>query len=157
MRMTSNTDPLLSILEEQSAARRAELAAEWPTAKQVGLAMGLDLEDASRTVTKYRREGRLLGVYMVDPEHHWRFPIWQFDDRHQPIVRFADVLQVLRGHGPYLDERGLTSGWGEVEWFLSGHVLLDGQAPFEVLHQDPDAVIEAARVEYIEEGNDVGF
>jgi len=55
----------LSSLEEQSAALRADLAATWPTAKQVGLAMGLDLENASWTVTEYRREGSLLDVYMV--------------------------------------------------------------------------------------------
>lgn len=155
--MTPDTEPLLPSLQEQSAARRAELAKEWPTAKQAGLAMGLDLKDAARTVTQYRREGRLLGVYMVEPKPHWRFPTWQFDDRHHPIRHFADVLAILREHGTYLDERGLTTGWGEVGWFLSGHVLLDGRAPLEVLRLDPDAVLEAARVEYIEESNESGF
>ncbi len=155
--MTPDSQPLLPSIQEQSAARRAELAANWPTAEQVGLSMGLELKDAARTVTQYRREGKLLGVYMQEPKHHWRFPIWQFDDRHRPIRHLADVLAILRKHGNYLDERGLTTGWSEVEWFLSGHVLLEGRAPFEAIHQDPDAVLAIVRVEFIEESNDGGF
>ena len=154
--MTPDIEPLPCILE-QAAARRAELAAEWPTAEQVGLAMGLDAKDAVRTVTQYRREGKLLGVYMLEPKHHWRYPSWQFGAGHRPIKLFAEILAILHEHGPYLDERGLTTGWGEVEWFLSAHVLLDDRPPFEVIHQDPGAVLEAARVEYIEESNEGGF
>lgn len=147
-RMVPSTDPFQPSLEELSAARRLQLATEWPTAEQAGVAMGLDLTDASRVVTQHRLEGRLLGVYMVEPEHHWRYPLWQFDDRHQPITRLADVLTTLREHGPYLDEQGRTTGWGEVAWFLSAHVLLGDRAPCEVLQKDPDAVFEAARMEY---------
>ena len=154
--MTPDIEPLPCILE-QAAARRAELAAEWPTAEQVGLAMGLDAKDAVRTVTQYRREGKLLGVYMLEPKHHWRYPSWQFDTAHCPIKLFAEILAILREDGSYLDERGLTSGWGEVEWFLSAHVLLDDRPPFEVIRQAPDAVLEAARVEYIEDSNEGGF
>ena len=65
--MTPDSQPLLPSIQEQSAARRAELAANWPTAEKVGLSMELDLKDAARTVTQYRREGKLLGVYMVEP------------------------------------------------------------------------------------------
>lgn len=49
-------------LEQTSPAKRAQLAADWPTAQQAGLAMGLDLESASRFVTRCRHEGGLLGV-----------------------------------------------------------------------------------------------
>ncbi len=68
--MTSGIDPLLPCILEQAAAKRAMLAAEWPTAEQVGLAMGLDAKGAARTVTQYRREGKLLGVYVLEPKHH---------------------------------------------------------------------------------------
>ena len=156
-RLMPSTERFHPSLDELSAARRLQLAAEWPTADEAGLAMGLDSRDASRVVEQHRCEGRLLGAYMVEPEHHWRYPIWQFDYSHQPIARLADVLAVLRRHGSYLHGRGGASGWREVEWFHSPHALLDGRRPCEVLREDPDAVLEAARVEYIEECSDGGF
>lgn len=111
----------------------------------------------AQLVEQHRCEGRLLGAYMVGAEHHWRYPIWQFDHRHQPIARLADVLALLRQHGNYLDGRGGASGWREVEWFHSPHALLDGRRPCEVLREDPNVVFDAARVEYIEECSDGGF
>lgn len=154
--MTDKEHPLPD-LYEAAAMRRAELSAEWPTAVQAGLAMGIDAEDASQLVTGLRKQGTLLGVYMTEPKHHWRYPRWQFDTEHRPIERFAEILAILREHGNYLDDQGRTTGWGEVEWFLSAHVLLDDRAPCEVVQEDPDAVLEAARVEYIEESNEGGF
>lgn len=151
-----SAEPFQPSLEELSAARRLELAAEWLTAEQAGLAMGLELEEASRAVTQHRLEGRLLGTYMVEPEHHWRYPIWQFDHRHQPIACLADILALLRQPGNYLDGQGGKSGWREVEWFHSPHALLDGQRPCDVLRDDANAVFEAARVEHIDECDDGG-
>jgi hypothetical protein len=45
----------------------------------------------------------------------------------------------------------------EVEWFLTPHVLLDGESPVEVLQQDPQAVLEVARIEFIEDSKSGGF
>lgn len=137
-----------SDLYEASAAKRAELSADWPTAAQVGMAMGIDADDASRFVTRLRKQGVLLGAYMTEPKHHWRYPTWQFDAEHRPIERFAEILAILHEHGPYLDDQGRTTGWGEVQWFRSAHLLLDDRQPCDVLQEDPDAVLEAARVEY---------
>jgi len=72
---------------------------------------------------------------------------------HRPIERFAELLAILRKYGNYLDDQGRTTGWGEVEWFRSAHVLLDDRPPCEVVQEDPDAVLEAAQVEYIKGSN----
>lgn len=151
--MTDSEDSL-SDLHEAAAAKRASLSAAWPTAAEAGVAMGIDSEDAPRFVTRLRKQGTLLGVYMTEPKHHWRYPTWQFDEDHRPIERFAELLAILRKYGNYLDDQGRTTGWGEVEWFRSAHVLLDDRPPCEVVQKDPDAVLEAARVEYIKGSNE---
>jgi len=44
----------------------------------------------------------------------------------------------------------VLSGWGETEWFLSCHTLLDGRQPAEVLRADPARVLAVAREEFSE-------
>lgn len=144
-------------LYETAAAKRVRLSADWPTAAQVGMAMGIDADDASQFVTEFRKQGALLGVYMTEPRHHWRYPTWQFDQSHRPIERLAGILAILRKYGNYLDDQGRTTGWGEVEWFRSAHVLLDDRPPYEVVQEDPDAVLDAARAEYVKDSNEGGF
>lgn len=136
----------ISEMLEAAAAKRVELSNRWPTAAQVG-----------PHATEQRKSGQLLGVYLTEPHHHFRYPVWQFQPDGQPVAHFAEILSIIREDGPYLDKEGRTTGWGEVEWFLSGHVLLNGECPADVLQHDPKAVLEAARVEYIEEGNLGGF
>ncbi|EJP77624.1 hypothetical protein [Stenotrophomonas muris] len=45
-----------------------------------------------------------------------------------------------------------STGWGEVEWLLSPHALLDGAAPAEVLVSDSASVLKAARAEFLADG-----
>jgi len=71
----------------------------------------------------------------------------------QPVEHFPEILAIMREHGTYLDENGRTTGWREVEWFLSPHVLLNGDPPYDVLRENPSGVLEAARVEHIEGNN----
>lgn len=58
---------------------------------------------------------------------------------------------MLRDFGPFQREPdGLrrTTGWGEVEWFLSPNVLLDGASPATILACSPGRVLRAAQVEF---------
>ena len=135
-----------SVAEAAAARRRAELSSSWPTAEQVG-----------QLATELRKSGQLLGVCVTEPHHDYRFPIWQFQRDGQPVFHFAEILNILREHGIYLNNDLRTTGWGEVEWFLTPHVLLNGESPAEVLQQDPQAVLEAARMEFIEDNNSGGF
>ena len=135
-------------LEQAAAARRAELADDWPTAAQVSRAMGSTAGNASHLATKLRRAGALLGVYLPVPGGSWRFPRWQFRPDGQPVEYLKDILHVLHNDGPFLDTQRRTTGWGEVEWFISRHVLLDDKTPAEVLATDPKRVLEAARTEF---------
>jgi hypothetical protein len=41
-----------------------------------------------------------------------------------------------------------TTGWVELEWFISPHVLLDGATPAEILVTAPNRVLAAAELEF---------
>lgn len=134
--------------EQAASAKRTALASDWPTAAQVSQSLGSTAENGSQYATKLRREGKLLGVYMVSPHHHYRFPLWQFGLNGQPVDQFAEILSVLREQGPFLDSSRRTTGWGEVEWFISPHVLLNDATPAEQLANDPTKVLAAAQAEF---------
>ena len=65
-------------LEQDAAARRMKLASQWPTAAEVSRNLGSSAGNASHLATKYRRSGKLLGVYLPVPGGSWRCPQWQF-------------------------------------------------------------------------------
>jgi predicted phosphodiesterase len=135
----------------EAAARREELAARWPGATQVSARLGLRPGGIDDRVSWLRRKGQLLGVYVAHPMPSYRYPTWQFRPDGRPVDHLAEILKVLRDFGPFQREPdGLrrTTGWGEVEWFLSPHVLLDGASPATILASFPGRVLRAALVEF---------
>jgi len=134
-----------------AAAQRAALAAQWLTSEQVSDRLGWKRSSAGESPGKLRREGRLLGVYVADPVPSYRYPPWQLRADGQLVAHLSEILGVLRESGPFQREpNGLrrTTGWGEAEWFLSPHALLDGAAPASALIDDPARVLRVARVEF---------
>ncbi|WP_312706863.1 metallophosphoesterase [Stenotrophomonas sp.] len=133
-----------------AVAQREALAAQWPSAAQVSTRLRSQ-SGSEKDASHLRREGHLLGVYVTDPMPSYRYPTWQFRHDGQPVEHLTEILRVLRDLGPFLREPdGLrrTTGWGEVEWFLSPHALLDGATPADVLCVDPALVMRAACVEF---------
>lgn len=135
-----------SELSSIAAARRAELSSSWLTADQLG-----------PFATEQCKCGQLLAVYLTEPSHHFRYPIWQFQSDGHAGAHFVEILSIMREYGTFLDKDGRSSGWGEVEWFLSPHVLLNNECPADALRNDPQAVLNAARIEYIEDNDSGGF
>lgn len=136
-----------------SATLRDTLASDWLSASQVGIELGLRPGERDDAVSRLRREGKLLGVYVTQPVPSYRYPTWQFQLDGQPVDHLAKILELLREFGPFQREQsGLrrTTGWGEVEWFLSSHALLDGATPAELLTTNPLRVLRAARLEFQE-------
>lgn len=130
-----------------SDVRRGELAQPWPTAIEVGRQLGSPPENGSHRVNRLRRAGRLLGVWLPS-EQAYRYPTWQFGADGTAVPPFAELLILVRGPGGMNTHNRRTSGWGEVEWFLTPHVLLDGASPVEVLPHDPARVLAAAQEEF---------
>lgn len=134
-----------------AAEQRNALARGWLSAAQVGAAMGSECPLGDHRVGQLRREGKLVGVYLKHPRPSYRYPNWQFGPDGQPANSLSAILTVLRDFGPFEQEPdGLrrTTGWGEVEWFLSPHELLSGVLPASVLTLDPLRVLAIARVEF---------
>lgn len=142
--------PAQRILHEAAAHREAR-AAQWLSAAQVSTQLGSLATSGSYRASQLRRAGKLLGGYVRYPEPSYRYPTWQFGPNCQPIDHLTDILRVLRDYGPFkreLKDLNRTTGWGEVEWFLSPNVLLDGSPPAEVLATDPASVLQAVRSEF---------
>jgi len=134
-----------------SNAHRETLATQWLVAAQVGTILGCSFPEAGQHASQLRRAGQLLGVYVMHPAPSYRYPIWQFQPCGRPVDQLTEILAVLREFGPFERElHGMhrTTGWGEVEWFLSPHALLNGAAPAQVLATDPAAVLQAANGEF---------
>lgn len=142
--------PAQRILRDAADARQA-LAEQWLTAAQVSQGLGSHAPNGGRLVSQLRRAGKLLGVYVTNPSPSYRYPTWQFLPSGQPVDHLAEILAVLREFGPFEHEpNGLrrSTYWGEVEWFLSPHAMLDGGTPSKMLASDPCRVLNAACVEF---------
>lgn len=135
-------------LEHLAAARRTELATAWPAAAQVELALSEQRSGQAPSAMRWFREGRLLAAYLPDSGGSWHFPPWQFGSDGKPVQYLTEILGSIRSTGQFLDAKGRTTGWAEIEWFLSGHALLDGRLPAELLATMPHRVLRAALAEF---------
>jgi hypothetical protein len=141
---------------EAAAARRQQLAALWLAAAQVSAQLGSDAGNASQLATTRRKAGQLLGAW-VPSERAYRYPTFQFRPDGQPVWQLAEILQLLREQGGMGSGERRSSGWEEVEWFLSPHVQLDGRPPAELLVADPDRVLRVAQLQFVEDADAGGF
>lgn len=146
--------------EAAAAQRRALLdnkdpATRWLRAEEVSWLLG---SHADRKIGSYatslRQRGELLGVWSPN-ERRYRFPPWQFRTAASgvtsPIPEMVEILKLLREHGGVADGGRHTSGWNEIEWFMTPHVDLDGATPIERLGEHPHDVLEAASAEFLED------
>lgn len=135
-------------LEHLAAKRRTELATDWPAAAQVELALSDERSGQAPSAMRWFREGRLLAAYLPDSGGSWHFPSWQFGSDGKPVQCLTEILETIRCTGQVLDAKGRTNGWAEIEWFLSGHALLDGRSPADLLATMPHQVLRAALAEF---------
>ncbi|WP_234455788.1 hypothetical protein [Stenotrophomonas sp. S41] len=142
--------PAQKILLDAAYERRA-LAEQWLSSDQVTTRLGSRRVGDVHSASQLRRQGKLLGVYVALPLPTYRYPSWQFRPDGQPVDHLAEILTLLREFGPFEREsQGLhrTTGWGEIEWFLSPHALLEGASPAAALAEDPASVLSAAQSEF---------
>lgn len=127
--------------DEYEEARRTA-SAGWPEAASVAVRLGM----VPGEVTALRQAGKLLAVWLPS-DHRFLYPTWQFDKQGKPIPEVVAILALLRS--PNGMGIGVPStGWSEVEWFISYHLLLDGLSPAQVLVSDPARVLAIAREEF---------
>ena len=87
----------------------------------------------------WRREEKIFAVIQEGTMH---VPTFQFDDDGRPLPAIAALIQMFRSIE--------SSDWGLALWFIAGSGWLGGRRPVDVLKDDPEAVVEAARRELFE-------
>jgi hypothetical protein len=126
LQVRRNVEARKRLLEEFGAVTSSELA---------DLA-GSTAGNRAATANRWRQERRIFGVRHGDVVYYPGFQLGG-DGRPLPVVR--DVLQTL-------EHFGLTD-WETALWFTSATAALGGRRPVDLLHDDPEAVVEAARRE----------
>ena len=127
--------------DECEEARRG-VSADWLDAASLAARLG----KVPSEIKALRKAGELLAVWLPS-DQRFLYPTWQFDERGNPIPEIVALLALLRS--PNGMGIGLPStGWGEVEWFISYHVLLDGLSPSQVFVSDPARVLAIAQEEF---------
>ena len=132
----------------ESEVLRRELSTDWLSAGEVGLLLGKPPEEGSGFAKQLRTGNQIYAAWLQSAQRYV-YPPWQFTRHGEPISAMEELLSLLRspqGLGIALP----SSGWGETEWFLSCHTLLDGRQPAEVLREDPALVLAVAREEFSE-------
>lgn len=112
-----------------------DLWGDWPDSLAVGRLLGSTASEPQRVATRLRSKGQLLGV--CSPfEHRMRFPPCQFRD--------SGTLPVMRELLLALPE-GSGSGWIKAFWLYSANGALSGHLPADLLGDQSEAVLDAAR------------
>jgi hypothetical protein len=104
------------------------------TAAQVAELAGSEAKNTSALAGRWRREGRLIAV-----EHRGTlyYPGFQFDGSGKPKPVVAGVLRYL---GP-----PAVTPWQQALWFTSTNGWLGGRRPVDLLDDQADGVVAAAR------------
>lgn len=135
-------------LETDASRRlREELSVDWIDAAAMGAALHSHATNTSQVVNRYRRAGRLLGVW-VRPQNRYLYPPWQIKNG-RPLPQVEILLALLRGPNGIAGDWD-TSGWEEAGWFYAPHRRFKDQRPADLMVSDPDQVLEAAHCEFSE-------
>jgi hypothetical protein len=128
--------PPVVLQARRNAEARAMLLSEFGalTAAEVAELAGSEAKNTSALAGRWRREGRLVTV-----EHHGRtyYPGFQFDAEAKPRAVVAEVLQ-------HLNAPSMTA-WQQALWFTTANGWLGGRRPVDLLDDEPEAVVTAAR------------
>jgi hypothetical protein len=128
--------PTVVLQARRNAEARAAMLEEFGalTAAEVADVAGSEAKNSSALAGRWRREGRVLAV-----EHHGTvyYPGFQFDSSGKPRPEIARVLR-------YLSSPDVTS-WQKVLWFTSANGWLGGRRPVDLLDDDGEAVVAAAK------------
>ena len=121
----------------ESAEARNRLVQGWMSKADVLRALSI----GEPTLEQWRINRLFLSVWDVPSGEYFYPPFQFFEGRVIPAV--ASIMSWLE---PYSN----GSGWGEVEWWLSPHSLLDGKSPADIFQVEPARVLMIAEQEFSE-------
>lgn len=124
-------DPSRAALE-QKAIEAILSGTEWLTGDEVGVRHNARATNKHAAVSRWV-EGRK--VFAIEHTGRRLFARYQFDQGWKPLPAIATILKIMHGYSPYR-----IAGW-----FESTNGYLSGRRPREVIGEDPNKVVEAAR------------
>jgi hypothetical protein len=131
-----------SVVAEQArrnAAARAEFLSEFEALDAEGVADLAGSKAGNRRATASRWQGEGL-CFAVEHEGRLVFPAFQFDPATgRPRAAVAEVIAALRSVG--------LGVWSLALWWATPADVLAWRRPADVLSDEPDRVIDAARVD----------
>jgi hypothetical protein len=131
--------PAAVLQAQRNAAARNELLQEFGALRSQDVAdlAGSRASNRAALANRWRAENRVVAVPVRD---ELLYPGFQFTDEGRPHPAVAAALGWLRSD-PH------TSDWQAALWFAIPTTWLGGRRPVDVLDDDPDAVVQAARRE----------
>jgi len=126
LQVRRNVEARQHLLDEFGAVTSAEIAEM----------AGSTADNRSATANRWRQEQRIFGVRHHDGVY---YPGFQFGDDGRPLPAVRDVLQALSSNG--------LTDWETALWFAAPTSSLGDRRPVDLLDEDPEAVVEAARRE----------
>jgi hypothetical protein len=131
--------PAAVLQARRNAEARTALLSEFGALRshEVADLAGSQASNRAAIANRWRTENRVVAV-------PWRdeilYPGFQFTHEGRPNPAIQEALEWLRSD-PH------TTDWQAALWFATPTTWLAGRRPVEVLNDDPDAVVEAARRE----------
>ena len=124
----------LGVQARHQAQFRARVMADFGAYRATDLAARSrsNARNRSQLAYSWRREGRIFSVPYQGRDWYLAF---QFDEEARPLPAVAGVLEQLHDLDP----------WDIAAWFVRAHPHLDRRRPVDLLADDADGVIAAAR------------
>lgn len=145
----SETEDLISVMLEHAegltpdeehlgqvrrqAEARASFLRDVPllSSTEVGELLGSTARNKAAMANRYKHEGKIFAVSYGGADH---YPAFQFQEG-ESLPVLARIISQFRGE----------SSWQLAMWFASPSGWLDGRCPMDVVAEEPEAVLEAAR------------
>lgn len=131
--------PAAVLQARRNAQARSELLEEFGAlrSQEVAALAGSRARNRAALANRWRAENRVMAVPVHD---ELVYPGFQFTAEGRPHPAVGPTLEQLRSD-PH------TTDWQAALWFATPTSWLGGRRPVDVLDEEPDAVVEAARRE----------
>ena len=124
------------MLEDAKSSIRA--SGEFRTVPDLAKLLQVEIHDLDQQLNEWKDRREIFSIQ--DGTEGELFPAFAFDSNRGPRVSEA-IPRVLEIFGDKL------SDWGIAAWFIAGSRYLDGESPKNLVEEDPNWVIAAARDE----------
>lgn len=127
----------LNLSNPEKLRAKVLVSTTWLTAQELSKGAGYKNVNTSAQPNKWKRESK---IFAVSQDGRDLFPEYALGDDGKPLPIIKNILKIFDGK---------KSAWSIAAWFASSNSWLGGDTPMSKLKSQPDAVVEAARMEMI--------